>query len=250
MEKNIIKKIIIISLIMLLTIIMYTTNVQAETRNITGDTYIVVVDAETGNEINKIDQIAKDQSVTVGTEEREFSGVRCIEIENTLLKRTGNLSTNRTSTQRWFIPINVLQSDEDGESSGGATGGYGSEGAYGMGTVIIEEGPGTAQTGGGLKDLTQEPDIDSYENYAISNIKGTDGLTIRGNVIVGVLQGVGTVIAVIILTIIGIRYMISSVEERADYKETMVPFVIGAGSLLIISNLVGIIYSIVTNINV
>ena len=68
--------------------------------------------------------------------------------------------------------------------------------------------------------------------------------------LVTALQAIGSVVAVIMLSVIAIKYMLASVEEKADYKQTMIPYIIGAGSLLIVSNLVGIIYSLVQGINV
>ena len=43
-----------------------------------------------------------------------------------------------------------------------------------------------------------------------------------GNVIIGIIQWVGSAIAVIMVAINGIKYMTSSVEEKAEYKKTFV----------------------------
>ena len=133
--------------------------------------------------------------------------------------------------------------EEDSEGSGG----YGTTGTYGTGEVVIDTDSSSGKGGGGLADMTQTDTLDDYKS---SGVEGAASLSARTNIMVGIIQAVGTVVAVIMLTIIAIKYMVSSVEERADYKQTMVPFIIGAGSLLIISNLVGIIYSIIENINV
>lgn len=69
------------------------------------------------------------------------------------------------------------------------------------------------------------------------------------NVIVGTMRAVGTVIAVVALMVIGLRYMFGSLEERANYKETMVPYLIGAVMLFTIPNVLGIIYDLVKGIN-
>lgn len=49
-----------------------------------------------------------------------------------------------------------------------------------------------------------------------------------GNNILGIIQVVGTIIAVGVLMVIGIKYMMGSAEEKAEYKKTMLPYVIGA----------------------
>ncbi len=55
-----------------------------------------------------------------------------------------------------------------------------------------------------------------------------DSITSFGGQIVGILQVVGTVIAVLILVVLGIKYMMGSAEEKAEYKKTMMPYLVGA----------------------
>ena len=62
-----------------------------------------------------------------------------------------------------------------------------------------------------------------------------------GNQVVGVLQAIGTVVSVIVLIILGIKYMLGSIEQRAEYKKSMLPYVVGASILLaasVISNII------------
>lgn len=49
-----------------------------------------------------------------------------------------------------------------------------------------------------------------------------------GNTLIGILRGVGTIIAVVVLVIMGIKYLMASVEEKADFKKAMIPYVVGA----------------------
>lgn len=58
--------------------------------------------------------------------------------------------------------------------------------------------------------------------------EGNDGIFTIGNTIIGVIQIVSAGIAVIMLIMLGIRYAISSPNQRADIKKGMVPFIIGA----------------------
>lgn len=69
-----------------------------------------------------------------------------------------------------------------------------------------------------------------------------------GKTIITIIRILGTIIAVITLMIIGLRYMFGSLEERANYKETMIPYIIGAIMLFTIPNVLGIIYELVTAI--
>lgn len=49
-----------------------------------------------------------------------------------------------------------------------------------------------------------------------------------GGKIVNALTTVGIVVAVIVLLILGIKYMMGSASEKAEYKKTMIPYVVGA----------------------
>ena len=43
-----------------------------------------------------------------------------------------------------------------------------------------------------------------------------------------VLRAISVIVAVISITILGVKYMIGSLEEKAQYKEKMIPIAIGA----------------------
>ena len=57
---------------------------------------------------------------------------------------------------------------------------------------------------------------------------GATGATNVGNDIIGVIQVVGILIAVGTIMILGIKYMMGSAEEKAEYKKTLMPYLIGA----------------------
>ena len=65
-----------------------------------------------------------------------------------------------------------------------------------------------------------------------------------GNKIIGGIQFLGSSVSVIVLVIIGIMYMIGSVEEKAEYKEKMIPYIIGAVFVFAISNILNIVASV------
>ena len=68
------------------------------------------------------------------------------------------------------------------------------------------------------------------------------------NPIIGTIKTVGIILAVITLGIIGIKYITGSVEEKAEYKKTMIPYLIGAVILVATTQLLGIIIELVTGI--
>ena len=53
---------------------------------------------------------------------------------------------------------------------------------------------------------------------------------------------VGTIVSVSTMTIIGIKYVIASSDEKAEYRERMIPYFIGAVLLFGASNIVNIIF--------
>lgn len=77
----------------------------------------------------------------------------------------------------------------------------------------------------------------------------TDDLTKVGNNIVTIIQVVGIVIAVIVLLVIGIKYMMGSASEKAEYKKTMIPYIVGAVLIFAGTSLVRVIYSLSTSVS-
>ena len=49
-----------------------------------------------------------------------------------------------------------------------------------------------------------------------------------GNQIIGIITTVGVVVAVVVLLILGIKYMMGSASEKAEYKKTLIPYLVGA----------------------
>ena len=76
---------------------------------------------------------------------------------------------------------------------------------------------------------------------------GTAGIDTVGKKIVAVLQTVGIVLSVIILIILGIKYMMGSAEEKADYKKSMMPYIIGAALIFAASAFAQVIYGFFSN---
>lgn len=49
----------------------------------------------------------------------------------------------------------------------------------------------------------------------------------KGAAVLKVLRNIAAIVSVVALSIIGIRYMVGSVEQKAEYKQTMIPVIIG-----------------------
>lgn len=85
--------------------------------------------------------------------------------------------------------------------------------------------------------------IDYPNYYEPGTIKPEDtiGITEKANKILSVISTIGITVAVIALMILGIKYMIGSVEEKAEYKKSMIPYIIGILLLVSTSAIVGLI---------
>ena len=67
----------------------------------------------------------------------------------------------------------------------------------------------------------------------------------KGAVVLKLLRNIAAIVSVVTLTIIGVRYMVGSVEQKAEYKQTMMPVAIGCiliGSLSAILTLIQSIF--------
>ena len=87
---------------------------------------------------------------------------------------------------------------------------------------------------------TFKPNALTEDDYDVAfNMAGT---------IINAITTIGIVIAVIMVMVLGIKYMVASVEQKADYKRTMIPMIVGAILLFASSTFVSIIYSLISKI--
>jgi len=60
------------------------------------------------------------------------------------------------------------------------------------------------------------------------NTSNTGNIANVGNKVLSTIRVIGMILSVGVLMILGIKYMLGSSEEKAEYKKTMIPYVIGA----------------------
>lgn len=85
----------------------------------------------------------------------------------------------------------------------------------------------------------------AYKPGTTTYVFDADTLKDMANRIIGVLQVIGTILSVAVLGVIGIKYMVSSVEERAEYKKTLRPYLIGAIMVFGITNILALVIKII-----
>ena len=65
-----------------------------------------------------------------------------------------------------------------------------------------------------------------------TNMVGTIATTI---------QTIGITLSVIVIGLLGIKYMTGSVEEKADYKKSMIPFLVGTVLIVAVGTIIRIV---------
>ncbi len=84
--------------------------------------------------------------------------------------------------------------------------------------------------------------IEPKDVVSNGTVQGATEIGSVGNSIVGILQTVGIVLSVVVLIVLGIKYMMGSAEEKAEYKKTMMPYLVGAALIFAASALAQVVY--------
>ena len=71
----------------------------------------------------------------------------------------------------------------------------------------------------------------------------TSGINTLAGKVFSALRIFGTIASVLILAVLGIKYMTSSPEGKADYKANMVPYIVGAVLLFGATNVASLVYN-------
>ncbi len=95
-----------------------------------------------------------------------------------------------------------------------------------------------ASSGSGVdpSDFTGNP------NYSTTSIRNL------GNNIIQIISVIGSSISVIVLVVLGIKYMMGSAEEKAEYKKTLLPYLIGAALVFAASSIAGIVFNFTSSL--
>ncbi len=69
-----------------------------------------------------------------------------------------------------------------------------------------------------------------------------------GNQIIQIVSTIGSIASVIILVVLGLKYMMGSAEEKAEYKKTLLPYIIGAAFVFAASTIATIVFNFTTSL--
>lgn len=95
------------------------------------------------------------------------------------------------------------------------------------------------------EDVISNP---GYFDPSKSEMGDTTELEQKTGVVLGVINVVGILISVISLMVMGIKYMLGSIEEKAEYKKTMGIYLLGAFLVFSMTTIPNILYKIGTSI--
>ena len=91
--------------------------------------------------------------------------------------------------------------------------------------------------------------LEPSEMTGSTSVTGAEQLKNVGNQVVTILRTVGIILSVVILIILGIKYMMGSAEEKAEYKKTMIPYLVGALLIFAASIIAQVVYQFFNNLS-
>lgn len=80
---------------------------------------------------------------------------------------------------------------------------------------------------------------DLQPNYQGDN----SGLVSKANNIMGLIRNIAIIASVIILMVLGVKYMLGSVEEKAEYKKSFIPLIVGIILVVAATSIASFIFS-------
>ena len=86
---------------------------------------------------------------------------------------------------------------------------------------------------------TAAPNPNTFTGDSSTSVTGIQTI---GNQIITIVSTIGSIASVIVLVVLGLKYMMGSAEEKAEYKKTLMPYVIGAALVFAASAISGIIF--------
>ena len=78
-----------------------------------------------------------------------------------------------------------------------------------------------------------------------AGVSNSNGIVKGVNIIYTIIRVAGTGIALLMVMVLGIKYMMTSVEEKAEIKKQAVPILVGSAFIFATSNLLSMVAKIV-----
>ena len=107
--------------------------------------------------------------------------------------------------------------------------------------TVYAAGESGDEGGGILTDPSLNP------GFWEPTIENDPTLTAKAGTVLQIINTIGIILAVIILILIGLKYMLSSVEAKADFKKALIPYIIGIVLLVASTTIPNVIYQMVNS---
>ena len=86
--------------------------------------------------------------------------------------------------------------------------------------------------------------INSVDQQGQGDSEDVNGIKEVAGRIIKAIRNIAAIVAVVIVSILGIKYMIGSTQERADYKKSFIPLIVGVIVVVAAAQIATMIFSV------
>ena len=72
----------------------------------------------------------------------------------------------------------------------------------------------------------------------------TSGVKTTAQKVLGLIRNIAVIAGVVLIAVLGVKYMLGSVEEKAEYKKSFMPLIIGAVVVMAATQIATMIFSL------
>lgn len=85
------------------------------------------------------------------------------------------------------------------------------------------------------------------DNVVYGNTDDTKDMTEMAGKVIGLIRNVAVIVGVILITVLGIKYMMGSAEEKAGYQKSMVPLVVGIVVVMASTQIASMVFNLLNS---
>lgn len=71
-----------------------------------------------------------------------------------------------------------------------------------------------------------------------------DGIKTTAQKVMGLIRNIAVIAGVLLIAVLGVKYMLGSVEEKAEYKKSFMPLIVGAVVVMAATQIATMIFSL------
>lgn len=69
--------------------------------------------------------------------------------------------------------------------------------------------------------------ITNLEGHTTGGTEATNEISKKVGKVLAIIRNVAAIIAVVVISILGVKYIVGSVEQKAEYKKNFIPLIVG-----------------------